>query len=364
MVEHQYGLLTQAEEDALHKTRLLAIDERPFKRITKRLLPRDSPLMRLSRNYERLPSDAQSTDEATAALLASRAQDAEARKRFRQEVQFDFDAFESSIKRMQFTYASNAKERERYLAQKAKIVSEMQAVRENNVELKQQLVEAQSTLATRKTWDELADKITRDKQLKPRDEQHANLEKLRQEIAELEEETRDYKATWAERREQFGKIVEEGLNLRRLIRDEKEEVERREGMVEDDEGEDGDGVSRGKLSAMGTPHGGATPLHVQDEGSSTAGSLMVHKRKGARSSSRGNSPAPSTASRQEKDDVAMADEGEIEDEARAATEADVNDAVMQESEGKEKADPAEGLVAEEDGSSKPSASGGDQMDTS
>lgn len=126
-----------------------------------------------------------------------------------------------------------------------------------------QLEEAQKTLALRREYDQLAEKITSNRLLKPRAEQHANLDKLNEEIAELERESQEYAQTWSERRDQFGKIIEEGMQLRRLIRDEKEEVERREGM--EDDGEEGDVASqRGRSSGVGTPRPeaeGATPIH-------------------------------------------------------------------------------------------------------
>ncbi|KAK2861413.1 hypothetical protein FQN49_004218, partial [Arthroderma sp. PD_2] len=40
-MEH-YSLLDQTEEDGLHKSRLLNVEEKPFKRITKRLLAPNS----------------------------------------------------------------------------------------------------------------------------------------------------------------------------------------------------------------------------------------------------------------------------------------------------------------------------------
>ena len=131
----------------------------------------------------------------------------------------DFAAFESSIARIQFLLTSNERERERYAAEKLKIQATAQAVRDNTAELRVQLEEAQKTLALRKTYDELAEKITSNKLLKPRDDQKANIDKLNAEIAELEREREEYAQTWAERREQFGRIMGESMQLRRQIRD-------------------------------------------------------------------------------------------------------------------------------------------------
>jgi hypothetical protein len=112
----------------------------------------------------------------------------------------------------------------------------------------------------RKKFDELAEKITNNRLLRPREDQEVNLRKLEEECRELEKESEAYSETWKERREQFGRIVEEGMQLRRLIRDEKEEVERREGM-------DG-GEEDGEVNDTGS-RGGATPKHSSQSGGAT-----------------------------------------------------------------------------------------------
>jgi len=196
-------------------------------------------------------------------------------------------------------------------------------VRENTVELRVQLEEAQKTLALRKTYDELAEKITNNRLLRPREDQHANLDKLNAEIVDLETESRDYARTWSERREQFGRIVEEGTQLRRLIRDEKEEVERREGMEEREEGEEGEvGSQRGRSSTVGTPRpdaGGVTPIRmVQDSEGLTPSGLNVDKQRTPRGHSHLRGSRASTPAREEEgsqagvdEDTTMAEDGEM-----------------------------------------------------
>lgn len=165
-------------------------------------------------------------------------------------------------------------------------------MKNNTADLRVQLEEAQKTLALRKEYDASAEKITSNRLLRPRAEQHVNLEKLNEEIAELERESEEYAQTWAERREQFGRIIEEGMQLRRLIRAEKEEVERREGMGTEDDGDEADSAShRGRSSGMATPRpetGDATPLRQDQDHDmeSLDGSLQV----GKRDVSRGKSP--------------------------------------------------------------------------
>ncbi len=163
-------------------------------------------------------------------------------------------------------------------------------MRDNTSDLRVQLEEAQKTLALRKEYDQLAEKITSNRLLRPRADQHANLDKLNEEIAELEKESQEYAQTWSERREQFGKIIEEGMQLRRLIRDEKEEVERREGMGTGDDGDEGDTASqRGRSSGVATPRqevGGTTPIHREQdhdmespEGNLQAGAQYIPREK-------------------------------------------------------------------------------------
>lgn len=184
-------------------------------------------------------------------------------------------------------------------------------MRDNTTDLRTQLEEAQRTLALRKEYDELAEKITSNRLLRPREDQHANLEKLNAEIAELERESQEYAQTWAERRQQFGRIIEEGMQLRRLIRDEKEEVERREGMEEREDGEEADAGRAG--SGPETPRQG-TPMHVGQDAE------MLGVEKPSRSVSKSplrelqNVNGEGEKSSQEVEDEEMAEDGEVEPE--------------------------------------------------
>lgn len=241
-----FQLLDIAEEDALHKSRLLSVEEKPFKRITKRLL---TPNNFLTTTLPITPPP-DSTDAETPQTEHDQQANLEARRLFHDEILLDFAAFDSSIARIQFLHNSNAAERERYAAEKLRIEKAAQDVRENTVVLRGELEEAKKTMMQRKEFDKLAEKITNSRMLRTREEQAVNLEKLEEECRELEREREQYSEIWAERREQFGRIVEEGVRLRRLIRDEKEEVERREGMADGEDEENAEGS-----------RGGQTPKH-------------------------------------------------------------------------------------------------------
>lgn len=222
----------------------------------------------------------------------------------------DFAALESTFIRIQFLKNSNEQERERYAAEKVKILETAQAVRDNTAELRIQLEAAQKTLSLRKEYDTLADKITSNRMLKPREEQHAQLEKLNAEIADLEQEGSDYAQTWSERKEQFDKILGEGRQMMRIIRGEKDEPEKEETMEDVDEADGGeDGHSKGENSRLGTPRpevrGGATPLPSGQEDSATPSSQArnVNKFLGVGTPAAEASSAPSPAN--VEDGIAM-----------------------------------------------------------
>ena len=145
------------------------------------------------------------------------------------------------------------------------------------------------------------------------------------------------------------------MHLRRLIRYEKEEVERREGMEEQEEGDD---EQRGRASGAATPRnetGGTTPMHhaSHDQDVGTPGGLGVEKER----SSRGRSPLGHSQNvsesedkkpePQETEDEDMAEDGELAAEPEGMV-----------------ADPVEGLVARDGEEQVHETKHEEQMDTS
>jgi hypothetical protein len=200
----------------------------------------------------------------------------------------EFANLESTIVRIQLLRQSNIRERERYAAEKVKIISAAAQIRANTMALKGRLEQAQETLALRKQYDEMAEKITSNRMLRPREEQAAQLEKSEREIAELQGESAEYGRTWAERRMQFQRIVEGGRQMLAMIKDEKEEAERKEGMEGADGEDGGDGHQQhdkaASGSAVGTPGaegGGDTPMPDRGEKHALP-TLRVPSRNGSR----------------------------------------------------------------------------------
>ncbi|KAK5119414.1 hypothetical protein LTR85_007514 [Meristemomyces frigidus] len=249
---HTYGFLPEAaQEDALHATRLLAVEERPFQRVTRSLLSKDSLLRQLPTHLPSPPPEGEEEQHT------SPEDEVFKRQKFREEVLLDFAALESSILRIQLIQSSNQRERQRYAAEKAKILETAQAVRDNTVELRGQLEDAQKMLQLRKGYDELAGKIIDDRKLKSRDECQGEIEKLEKEIEDLQHESGEYENTWAGRREQFDKVVAEGEAMVRLIKGIKDDPEAEK---DDEDMEDGEDGTKGESSRMGTPAGGRTPV--------------------------------------------------------------------------------------------------------
>ncbi|TKA83699.1 hypothetical protein B0A55_00286 [Friedmanniomyces simplex] len=264
IMEHHYPytiLPEQSQEDALHATRLLGVEERPFQRVQRALLGKHSLLRAPPR--QQLPSPPREGEDASP-LDAS---GGEKFIRFRDEILLDFAALESSILRIQLIHSSNQRERERYAAEKAKILETAQAVRDNTVELRQQLAESQRVLELRKGYDELAGKILDDKKVKSREDCKQDIVTLEKEIEELEQESGEYVTTWVGRREQFNRVVKEGDAMVRLIKGLKDEGEQVEGEEDQNMVEEGDDATREESSRLGTPvPEGRTPMRLDNGG--------------------------------------------------------------------------------------------------
>ncbi|KAL6707601.1 hypothetical protein ACN47E_003951 [Coniothyrium glycines] len=321
MATQQWGLLSQADEDALHNvSRLLAVEARPYIHAANRILVPDFFDSARPKQLPSPPPDGNAADEQAAAVAAEREQQLHSIDIWRKDIMNELSLLDFAILRAEFTTNSNHVERERYAVEKTGIERKQEDVRNTIEELRTQLVEAKETLAVRKTYDDLTEKITSSKMLKPRDEQAIAHAKLDEEISDLEREVRLAKDTWSERRAQFGRIEEEAREMLRMIKDEKEEAERKEGMMKDGD-EDGEGegsTSREDVSRVGTPRpdGGMTPGHVSQigDGSST---LKVPPHDRLRPLSREQSAAPSPARSGVVEDTEMAESGAISGDINA-----------------------------------------------
>ncbi|CAK7242860.1 MAG: hypothetical protein STHCBS139747_004363 [Sporothrix thermara] len=251
-----YQPLAPREEEELFKSRLLNVEEKPFKRITKRLATLNRVVAAAGAHQEQTPppegSGEGEGDEAKIKAEKDRADILAEIAQLREDVTLDFAAFDASIARLQFLAAANARERARYADHRVTIEDTCRTVRDEVlVGLRGQLESARATLRQRQEFDTLADRITSSKTLWPRPEQQATIDKLEDECRQLQRESEAYTATWRERKQQFARIMDESMRLRRLIRDEKEEVERREGMDDEEAPAAGGAAASGAAGGSG-----------------------------------------------------------------------------------------------------------------
>ncbi|KAF2000599.1 hypothetical protein P154DRAFT_198871 [Amniculicola lignicola CBS 123094] len=265
-VKHKFEPLPQAEEDALHNVmRLLTIESRPFLRVGGRLLRPGGLHIVRSNTTSPVTATSSAADEAAAAARY-RTQE-EVLLRWQNEAFAELNLLGQTVLRNEFTTKSNVRERVGYATKKNDIMSEQQTVKDNILKLSDDLQAARENQARGKRLDELCDKIINNKMLKSHAEQDISHAKLDEEITELNAQLQDSAHTFNERRTQFGRIRAQATEMLRMIKDEKEEAERQEGMMKD-ESEDVEASTRGEASQVGTPRpdGGLTPAHASQTG--------------------------------------------------------------------------------------------------
>ncbi|KAF2640146.1 hypothetical protein P280DRAFT_427924 [Massarina eburnea CBS 473.64] len=317
MTIRDWGYIAQESEDALHiASRLLAIEVRPYTRLSNHLTKAEHAFATVRQTH--LPSpppDAAAADEEAAAKFITREQQVEKAQAWRSEVLTNLELMDYTALRSELTIQSNNAERERYTKDKVINGDKQQDVTRSIKKLQAELEEAKKTLAIRKEYDELAEKITSSKMLKPRDEQKLAHAKLDEEIAELKQQVQNAKDTWEERRQQFQRIDSETQKMANMIKEEKMEAERKEGMMKDGDDENDGDTTRGDGSYIGTPRpdGSMTPI-PGSQATDSQNTLKVPQERLA-PLSRGASTAPSPARSGPAEDAEMADSGENPTEA-------------------------------------------------
>ena len=301
--------------DELHAVRLLAVEQKPFLRVFKRLTHPEAVILKRPQHFPTPPPDAKDgqqdadLDSSGEARLKAELE----REQWREDMKLDFAALESSMVRIQLLQRSNERERERYAAEKVKIMETAEKIRRSNIELKQQLELAQQTLESRKKYDELANKIFSNKLLKSREEQMQMHEKLQKEIAEQEQEAGEYVRAVAARKEQWSGIIKVALKGMKGVQhpelqqqDEEMKAAEGEGGADDEDLEDSrrDGSrapSRSRSLSVTREQSPAAPENGEENLAGTMGTLKIPPR--SRAASDAPSPAPET--QETKQDVDM-----------------------------------------------------------
>merc|ERR1712137_177238 len=156
MAAKDWGLLSQADEDALHNvSRLLAVEARPYTNIAGRILKPDFFEDARPRQLPSPPPDASAAEEEAAAAIVEREQQAHNIEIWRKDIMNELSLLDFAILRSEFTTNSNHTERERYAVEKTGIEAKQDHVRKTIEDLRVRLIEAKETLAVRKTYDEL-----------------------------------------------------------------------------------------------------------------------------------------------------------------------------------------------------------------
>lgn len=305
--------------DALHNVmRLLAVEVRPFSRVSGRLTKQENVPAQRPQQLPSPPPDATAADENAASLAADHETSIQKIESWRRDILTDLELLDFTVLRFELTTKSNIVERERYAQEKVAIKNKQEHVKDTIENLRVDLQNAKETLETRKSYDELTEKITNSKMLKTRQEQNLAHAKLDEEIAELQHEVENAKATWNERRQQFFRIDEAAQEMHRMIKDEKEEAERKEGMMKDrDDEADGD-TTRGDVSHAGTPRpdGGMTPVHVSQTMESSNTLKVPQDRLVPLSRSQSAAPSPGRSDLDEDtkmESIDTADDGQGDD---------------------------------------------------
>ncbi|KAL0636154.1 hypothetical protein Q9L58_004828 [Maublancomyces gigas] len=183
-------------------------------------------------------------------------------QRLREEIDLDFKFFEGVVARIQLLKDTNRREVERYDKEKGDILETASTARSTLIALRESLTLSQQEKENKLIYDVIATDILSNRALKPRAEQHVNLDRLNKEIADLEAEREEYRTVWAARRAQFGQIVDQLEKMWAQIKEDKDEQDRREGMSEEEEGEEVENPARSTTPFLPSSSG-ATPKPAQ-----------------------------------------------------------------------------------------------------
>lgn len=196
-------LQTEYQENVIKKR--LEVDERPLKRLSRRVLQ----LAKQSKedNIEHLNLDT---------------------------LHNDFDIFDHTIRRLSLLVKANEQETMNYEREMSAIGSKYEEARQDLIRMKAQLEAEKQLRQDRATFDIVARDIHACAP-KSRTSQHNTISKLVEEVKELEMEKTSYNETWQLRKTGFEDIMSKLSDLQREISGEKADAELRDAAEESDE---------------------------------------------------------------------------------------------------------------------------------
>lgn len=195
--------ITIEMQDAIIKRRL-EVDERPLKRLSKRLLI--------------LGRDSQAVENGSE--LAT--------------LEADFATYNQTLRRLQLLLRANAKEVELYAEQRRSTEELYKAAQADIETLRNDLAEARIAREDRAFFDSIAVEIERNVP-KTRRQLNQAIHNLEEEVVELENERKNYNAVWQTRKSGFDDIMSKLSELQKAISGEKADAELRDAADSDEE---------------------------------------------------------------------------------------------------------------------------------
>ncbi|KAK9239761.1 hypothetical protein V1525DRAFT_397574 [Lipomyces kononenkoae] len=179
----------------------------------------------------------------------------------KKEISHALSNYEVSILKFQLQKSASGKEIVQYEVEQSEIRETYDKGKTVTYNLECELSDARILRSQLEEYDKFTRKMASDR-LRTRAETTKALQRLEEDIKELEQQKEEYAMVWTARREQFSEIVSALQGMQRQIREEKEEQDRREGMDETEEGEAVEAPKSGMQSVFMSASGTATPNPV------------------------------------------------------------------------------------------------------
>ncbi|KAK9364939.1 hypothetical protein V1509DRAFT_667600 [Lipomyces kononenkoae] len=176
----------------------------------------------------------------------------------KKEINHALSNYEVSILKSQLQKGASGKEIVQYEAEQSEIRETYDKGKAVTYDLERELSDARILRSQLEEYDKFTRKMATDR-LRTRAETTKALQRLEEDIKELELQKEEYAMVWTARREQFAEIVSALQGMQKQIREEKEEQDRREGMDETEEGEAVEVPKSGTQSVLMPASGAATP---------------------------------------------------------------------------------------------------------
>ncbi|ORY87138.1 hypothetical protein BCR37DRAFT_376541 [Protomyces lactucae-debilis] len=153
-------------------------------------------------------------------------------------LKLEFAQYKASLRRLELTNKAHAREVQRYTEKEAQVLALQEETRQSIAKLRIELEEAEGELEDKNAYDALAKEILA-RHPRSRASQKTAIAMLQEEIAQLVKERDATQDVWRERKRAFDEIFHALQRMAADIRGEKEDAERKAGMADSDEEEDG-----------------------------------------------------------------------------------------------------------------------------